>query len=239
MSAEVPLEELSSTFARIQGMLLTEEAVVKAVDLLALAAKDAIPGSLGAGVSLIDEQGRRTSTGYTDMTVKAADHLQYEVGQGPCLSAWAGNRVVRSNDLTTEDRWPLWTPGAIGLGVRSVLSAPLIHRTQTLGAIKVYSAVPDAYDERSWHLLTLFSGPAATLLGNVQASELPRKMSRALKDAVHSRDSIAVAKGILMERTGMTEDEAMAELLRQARRDSQPLIATADQIVAGAGNRQD
>lgn len=82
MAADLPLEELSTTFARIQGLLLTEETVSKAVELLADAAKESIPGTLGAGVSLMDEQGRRTSWG--------GHRRDREAGGRPAIPAWRG-----------------------------------------------------------------------------------------------------------------------------------------------------
>ena len=60
----------------MKGLLLTEEKVDRAVQLLAAAAKQAIPGTLGAGISLLDTQGRRTSSAATDKVVEQADTAQ-------------------------------------------------------------------------------------------------------------------------------------------------------------------
>ena len=238
MAADLPLDELSTTFARIQGLLLTEETVGHAVDLLADAAKEAIPGTSGAGVSLMDEQGRRTSRGATDDIVKQADALQYELGEGPCITSWAATGTVRSDDLATEERWSLWTPRAAALGLRSVLSSPLVFQTESLGAIKVYSKLPGAFDARSERLLTLFAGPAATLLANVQSTQAPRRLSRQLKEAITSRDNIALARGVLMEREGLSEDDSMARLLEIARSSRATLRAAAELIISGSGKHQ-
>src|SRR5919107_635881 len=70
MAQQLPLDELSTVIARIQGLLLTEEKVNSAVRLLAQAAKESVPGTIGAGVSLLDSRGRRTSSGYTDKIVE-------------------------------------------------------------------------------------------------------------------------------------------------------------------------
>lgn len=238
MTEDLPLDELSTTFARIQGLLLTEETVSHAVDLLADAAKESIPGTSGAGVSLIDNQGRRTSRGATDDIVKLADSLQYELGEGPCLTAWATTGTVRSDDLLSDERWSLWTPRAAALGLRSVLSAPLVFKAESVGAIKVYSNLPGAFDARSERLLTLFAGPAATLLANVQSAQAPRRLSGQLKEAIASRDCIAFARGILMEREGLSEDASMARLLEIARNRREPLRTAAASVVADGGKHQ-
>lgn len=78
MAQQLPLDELSTVIARIQGLLLTGEKVNSAVRLLSQAAKESVPGTIGAGVSLMDARGRRTSSGYTDRIVAVADATQYE-----------------------------------------------------------------------------------------------------------------------------------------------------------------
>lgn len=238
MAADLPLDELSTTFARIQGLLLTEETVGKAVNLLAEAARESIPGTIGAGVSLMDKQGRRTSTGSTNNVVKQADALQYELLEGPCIAAWAATETVRSDDLTVEDRWSVWSPRAADLGIRSVLSTPLVFHAESVGAIKVYSDRPGAFDERSERLLSLFAGPAATLLANVQAADSPRRIGKQLKEAIATRDNIAFARGILMEREGLTEDESMLRLLGMARSNGETLRSVAQAVVARSGSHQ-
>ncbi|WP_104117331.1 hypothetical protein [Arthrobacter sp. B1805] len=92
------MEELTFIFAQLKGLMLTEVNAGLAVEDLAEAVKKSVPGSLGAGVSLIDDQGRKRSTGYTDDVVAAADALQYELGQGPCLTAWAAETTVQVDD---------------------------------------------------------------------------------------------------------------------------------------------
>lgn len=76
MEQKPPLDELSTAIGRIKGLLLTEEKVGRAVQVLAQAIKDATPGTIGAGVSLMDARGRRTSAGFTDPVVQQADALQ-------------------------------------------------------------------------------------------------------------------------------------------------------------------
>lgn len=232
-----PLDELSTVFARIRGMLLTEETVNHAVALLAQAVKEAIPGATGAGVSLMDTRGQRTSAGSTEELVLAADELQYKLGEGPCLDAWASTQVVRSDDVAADPRWPRWNQRAARMGIGSVLSAPLLHKTETLGAIKVYSHHTQTFDERSEQLLTLIAEPTATLLANIQSTEVPHRVSSELKQAILSRDSIAFARGILMERNGMDADEAMFELITLARREGQSLWRAADHVISSVGSR--
>lgn len=236
MATELPLDELSALFARINGLLLSRETVDHAVELLAQAAKETIAGSTGAGVSLIDPAGRKTSTGSTDMIVREADSLQYDTGQGPCLSAWAGKKTVRIDELATDSRWPAWRTAVSSLPIQSTLSTPLLNRGDAIGALKVYSHAPYAFTAATERLLEKFAAPAAALLAHVHTIDAPRRLSETLTGALNSRDVINMGRGILMEREQLNEAAATAALLRASRQSNTPLREVAQQIVMSVGH---
>ncbi|MFF2028702.1 GAF and ANTAR domain-containing protein [Arthrobacter sp. NPDC058192] len=216
--------ELPEIFARVTGLLLTEPVVDRAVANLAQAAHQSLAGSAGAGGTLIDAQGRPTSTASTNSLVQEADRLQYELGDGPCLSAWASARAVRVDDLRVEQRWPEWSAAAARLGLLSCISVPLLVPDVTghggpepIGAMKVYSDQPYAFDEHSEEVLSLLAGSAALILANLQARERAATLSEALKGALHSRSVIDLAKGVLMERLHVTERSALQVMITRAR----------------------
>jgi GAF domain-containing protein len=233
MVQKLPLDELSATIARIKGLLLTEEKVDRAVQLLAKAIKDAVPGTVGAGVSLLDSRGRRTSSGSTDRVVQQADALQYELGEGPCLTAWAAEETVLVDDAWADPRWPEWAAAVTDLPVRSVVSAPLVAGRECIGALKVYAGLPSSYDSGTARLLELFAGPAATLLSNIQSSEAPHRISEGLQASLYSRDLVNRACGILMERHGLAHEHALRHLMRQARAADTTLRQASEDLVAG------
>ncbi len=214
---QLPLDELTGVIARIRGLLLTERKVDRAVQSLAQAVKESLPGTIGAGVSLLDARGRRISSGYTDTIVKRADAAQYETGQGPCLTAWAAEETVLIEDIASDGRWPEWSAAVAGLPVRSVVSVPLLAGKVSLGALKMYGGLPGAYDADSGRVLSLFAGPAATLLSHIQASDAPHRMSAALQESLYTRDLVNRACGMLMERHGISHETALQQLLQDAR----------------------
>lgn len=217
MIKKYPLDELSTALGRIMGLLLTEEKVDNAVQHLSRAVKDSIPGTLGAGVSIFDPHARPVSSGSTDSVVERADALQYELVQGPCLTAWAMQESILIPDVATEARWPNWSAAVVDLPIRSVISTPLIANGQALGAMKIYAATPGAFEDATTALMELFASPAATLLSHIQTAETPERISESLQSALYSRDLINRACGILMERRTLTEDAALQHLMRRAR----------------------
>lgn len=223
--------ELTTVFAQLHGMLLSQDDATAAVSRLAQAAHQMIPAAAGAGVSLLDTAGTRISTAVTDPVVEAADAAQYELGAGPCLSAWATGTPQRIEDTTTETRWAGWEAAAAAAGIRSALSTPLVYRGQALGALKVYAATPGAFGAEEERLLGLFAEAAATLLGAAQPVETPTRLHGALKTALATRQTVELATGVLMAREDLGAEAAQTVLLERARSQGRRVAEVAAEVL--------
>jgi GAF domain-containing protein len=234
----IPLtDELAAVFARMSGLLLSHETVDTALGLLSSLAQDTVPGSTGAGVSIIDER-RRRSSGSTDDRVREADRLQYELHEGPCLEATAARRLVRVDDLSADRRWPHWAEAALPLGLHAAMSAPLVVGNTALGAIKVYADRPGAFDARSEQLLSVFAAHAAILVANIQAYDRAKRLSQEMRDAFAGRDVVNTAKGVLMGRHAVDEATALGMLMARAEQDGSSVAAAAQAVVASTMRRR-
>lgn len=238
MESDAPVAELTTVIARIHGMLLSEENAAAAVARLAQVARDLLPAAAGAGVSLIDDRGRRVTTAATDTVVLRADSLQYELSEGPCLSAWASQRPQSVTDTAADTRWPHWCAAVVRLGLRSVLSVPLEFRGQTLGALKVYAFEPQAFPPEEERRLARLAVGAATLLGSARTPDAPHRISASLREALEDRRAVEMATGVLMERHGEDQAGARHRLLRASREQGRPLTDVARRVVQRAGRRE-
>ncbi|MFF2029283.1 GAF and ANTAR domain-containing protein [Arthrobacter sp. NPDC058192] len=235
MDADLPLaDELAALTARLADLLLTHDTVDEAVLALAQALVEAIPGTAGAGVSLMDGWGRRTSTASTDPVVLDADQLQYDLGQGPCLSAWAQQTTMNVEDTHTETRWPTWTRAVADLPLRSVISSPLLTRDGAIGALKVYSPAPGGFDSRAVRVIELLARPAALMLANTLARDSAQRLSDGLIRALGDRDAVRTATGVLMERFHLGRDLALATLITGSRERHEPLNQLSREIIGDA-----
>ena len=120
-------------------------------------------------------------------------------------------------DVATDTRWPNWSAAVVDMPIRSVVSSPLMADGEAIGAMKIFAAVPDVFDDSTTALMELFAAPTATLLSHIQTTEIPERISESLQSALYSRDLINRACGVLMERHTLTEDEALQQLMREAR----------------------
>ena len=229
-------DELSVVSARLSGLLLSEETVANALGLVSSLLLATVPEAVGAGVSIMDRSGRRTS-GATDPLVERADALQYDLDEGPCLAAAAGRTLVRADDLRADPRWPRWAPAATELGLLSSLSAPLVAGERALGALKVYGGGPGAFTAHDAQVLTLSAAQAALLVTHVTARERSRRASDDLRRAVAARDVVSTAKGVLMARHGVGEETALAMLLSRSGGDAGTLRQAARMVVDSAVRR--
>lgn len=242
MSADHPpraplTEELAGVLAQMGGRLLSQETVDTAVRLVTTLAQTTLPGTVGAGVTLVDERGRKTSAAATDAVTERADSLQYELDEGPCLSAWATRSMVRLDDASRDERWPRWTRAVTPLGVQSALSVPMVADGTTLGAIKVYGDRVGAYGTHAEEVLTMFAGQACILLANVLSLNHANRLTEQLREALRTRDVISTAKGIVLAQEGGGEEIAFDRLVRMSQQRGRKLRDVAESIVQAASRR--
>src|ERR1700712_2598582 len=228
--------ELSSALTQMTGLVLSRETVDTAVALVTALAEATIPGTTGAGVTVVDEHGKR-SKGASNELVEEADALQYEFDEGPCLTAWRTREPIRIDDTTTDARWPRWNEAVSGLGVRSVLSAPLVVGDESIGAMKVYCERPMNYGVQDEHIMRLLAAQAAILLANTQSLQQARRLSRQLTDALASRDVIAEATGVLRARGAGSRQEAFSALAAVARESGRSMEDVAQNLLAAVTAR--
>jgi GAF domain-containing protein len=231
-------DELSLVFARMSGLLLSEETVTTALGLIGSLALETVPGACGAGVTLVESRGRRRTSGATDRRVEEADRIQYELDEGPCLDATATRQVVRVDDIANDPRWPRWSARAAPLGLRTALSAPLVAGDEALGAIKVYGDAPGGFDKHAEQLLSMFAAQAAIFVANLQSFERARRVSEQLRKTVRNRDMVGMAKGMLMARDGVDEDTAFALLVARSHEDGVPLLDVARTLIESSVRRR-
>jgi hypothetical protein len=183
--------------------------VVEPVNALAMdasyAALDSIHGAEAAGVAYLGQRREITVRAQTADLISVIDDLQPSLQEGPCMATMTGTDRVRVDDFATEIRWPELSRSEVDLGSRSALSFRLYLSRDTHGALSLFSSAPDAFDESSGAGRELFATHAAVAIGGARRDQQ-------FNVAVRQRDVIGQAKGFLMARYGIDEDQAFATL---------------------------
>ena len=214
------------------GRLALEDLLIE----VATFAVHAIPGADGAGLTLL-EGDRPVMVVTTAPFVREVDDIQYGLGQGPCITAAADGQTVISGSLGGDSRWPRFGARVARLGVHSAVSLPLVTVEGVVGALNVYAHGKQVFDERAAELGELFAVPAAIAVQNAQVLAQARRLAGQLQHALASRGVIDRAVGIVMSRSGDTEEEALGRLRTLSQHEHRKLLAVAQGIVDEAVRR--
>ncbi len=213
-------EQLADAARSMQGWSSTQLTLEKVV----LVATEIIQGCDLVGISIVHASGIDTPVGTTE-ALNRIDELQFVLKEGPCFDALHMHEVVHSRDLATDGRWPTWGPMiAKEVGVASIVSYRLYTTHDTLGAMNLYATKPDAFDADdidNGHALAAHVGVALAASQNAENLEM----------AISHRTVIGRAEGILMERFGLTPDQAFAVLRRVSQHQNVKLNRVAEELV--------
>lgn len=211
------LASLAESLAGVEGVMETTDQIVSF-------AVEAIDTSYG-GITLVKSGGRSFSTvGATHPSVAEADRMQYELQQGPSVDAAVDSKIVVSDHLATDERWPEWGPRASQFGFNSVLSAELHARGRRIGALNLYGTAEGTFSPEDIALAALFARQGALALGYARTEE-------GLREALETRTVIGQAQGVLMERFEIDADRAFATLRRYSQHHNIKLKVLCGQLV--------
>ena len=201
-----------------------------ALRLVVELARALVKGADGASVSLL-RHGHLSTVAASDQIVMDMDADQYTTGEGPCVDASLQGSRSYAHALATETRWPDFTPQALGLGINSILSSPLKAFDKPVGALNIYSRRASAFDAKDQAAAAVFARKASVILSDAGAGVTDDQLALRYQEALRGRDVITLAKGVIMERDGLGEDDAFAALLRLALYQGVPLRARAEALL--------
>ena len=221
------LTELHEALARV--VLADRELSDVLTEIIGIARR-AMPSVDAASITLI--RGERPSTAaYDGQMALDADELQYQRGYGPCMDAGRAGQMLLIDDMRSEQRWPDYAQHAAAHGVLSSLSVPLPFQGATIGALNTYAGRPRVVDDHDVELAEEIAGWVAVAIGNAEAASRTSEDLADLRTAMMSRAFIEQAKGILMERHKIKEDEAFTILTHTSQRTNTKLRDVAAELV--------
>ena len=118
-----------------------------------------------------------------------------------------------------------------------MVSLPLRTPDGVVGAMNVYAHAKDAFDERAAALGEVFAGPAAIAVQNAQILAQARRLTAQLQAILDTRMVIERAVGIVMSRSGISEDQALQRLRTLSQHEHVKLVTIAQTLVDEAVRR--
>ncbi|MEO8888144.1 MAG: GAF and ANTAR domain-containing protein [Jatrophihabitantaceae bacterium] len=190
----------------------------------------AIEGSSRLALSVI-ANGRPVAVAASDETVHTAETLQYELGEGPALTAIAARATAVSRSLGGDATWPRFGSTVARRGLHSVLAVPMLLPDAVVGAICVYVTHKDAFDAEAIDRAQRYAIPATAVVHNMHLLHQSRIQIERLSQALTSRSVIDQAIGIIRSRNGGTAADAFDRLRRISNTDRVKLVDLAAQVV--------
>ena len=158
------------------------------------------------------------------------DASQYATGEGPCIDASVAGRWFHAESLEEETRWPAFTPRAQALGIRAILSSPLMVEDRPVGALNMYSRTAAGFGAKEQELAVVFATEASNILTDIGVA-MTDELTGRFQGALRTRQIIAEAQGVIMERQDIGEKEAFDVMRRSSRSSDRPLRQEAIDVV--------
>ena len=221
------LTELHEALARV---VLADRELSEVLTEITGIARRAMPSIEATSVTLIRGEKPFTAA-YDGQMALDADELQYERGYGPCMDAGRAAQVFFIDDMRSEQRWPDYAQHAATHGVLSSLSVPLPFQGMTIGALNTYAGRPQFLDDNDVEIAEEVAAWVGVAIGNAEAAARTSDDLTQLRTAMMSRSVIEQAKGILMERHKIKEDEAYTILTHACQRTNTKLRDVASELI--------
>lgn len=229
MTEVLELAEALTEAARRMNAPVT---LAETLDAIVRVARDSMNGIDHVGITVSRGGGHLETAAATDDFVRELDAVQYELHQGPCVTALENDAqpITIVEHARLETRWHEFIPRAVSHGLRSQMGVRLFVDGETLGVLNCYSVSSDTIDDDTHHLADLLATHAALAYGHV------RKFTD-LQAALVNRQQIGQAVGIVMERYHLDSDRAFDYLVRVSSTSEVKLRDVAREIVENTGHR--
>ena len=205
----------------IQGIL--DHLVLRIVDILPIEA---------AGVSLISPTSHPKLIAGSDESAVRYEHLQTELGEGPCIAAFETDEPIAIPNLADDDRFPRFTEKALIEGLGAVFTFPLRNDARCLGALDLYrtTAGPLTTDEMA--VAQTLADVTTSYLLNAEARQAKTEFVATVSHELRTpMTSIAGFIELLADDAGKTLTDDQKGFVDAIRRNSDRLEALADELL--------
>ena len=193
-------------------------------------------GSILCAIS-VQREGAPFTVASSGDEARVLDERQYELDDGPCLTALRTGQTVKVDDVRADPRWERYFEAIGHSGVRAVLAVPLEAGEGASAALNCYAREASTFGPETvagieWYAQSL-SRPLRLAL-RVHRSFEPPSYPKELRAALQSRATMDAALALVMAHTRSGREAALSLLEEAARTRKVRLPALAMDIVRGA-----
>lgn len=171
----------------------------------------------GSGLMLADEHGVLRYVVATEGPGRMLEDTQIDAGEGPCVDTFVQDRLVMTEDVATDPRWPELGPLIAGRGVGAVLGVPVRLSGGCVGSLDLYRSHAHTWDESEQQALVRYGEVIETMLAAALSAEQAGELANQLNYALEYRVVIERGIGYLMARDGIDQTTAFNRIRSSAR----------------------
>ncbi len=187
----------------------------------------------GAGLMVVDDGGDLRYVAASNGHARVLEVAQEEHASGPCVDALLQDRVVITDDVTTDPRWPELTPRLAPTDVRAVMGLPVRVGGTAIGSLDVYHAESHRWEDIESDALSRVNEVAERMIDSALQSHRNEELVGQLEQALESRVVVERAIGWLMARQGGDARSAFQAMRRVARSERRRVQDVAEDVLEG------
>ena len=193
-----------------------------------------VTGMTGAGIMLMSHDVPGGSVCTSNEVSALLEHLQFELGEGPCVDAYHQDEPVLEPDLAAPlvSRWHAFSDAALDAGVRAIFGFPLRVGAIRLGALNLYCDRPGALTDEQHAVALVMATIAAEAVMVMQANAPPGQLAAELEASGDYEHVVHQASGMVAAQLDGTVAQALIRLRAYAYGNSRSLGAVAEDVVA-------
>ncbi len=206
----------------------------EALDSVVTACADVF-GVTGAGLMVADEQNTLRYVSASDGPGRILEKTQTDRGEGPCVDAYVHTRVIVTDDLARDARWPETRDALVEHGIGAVLGIPIRLGGVVVGSLDVYHDGPHEWHDAEIAALTRYGDVVQATLQTALTAHRAGELAEQLQYALDYRVIIERGVGYLMAAKGL-DAVAAFDLLRRSARSSRRKIGDVAHDVLATGS---
>jgi GAF domain-containing protein len=225
----VSTEDVVETLRQLAEVLQSQRTLGAALASIAEAATVSVPGCDAASIA-ISVEGRPASAVVTARVALEMDMVQYDLHDGPCLTAFRAVETVRLNVVEPGDDFPHFAVAAQKRGIRSVLSVPATWGDEVVATMNLYSRTT-TFDETAESTAVVLAAQVAIAVSRSPEFAAARNVVEQAQRDSDDKGDINIAAGLLMITQACTADQAQGLLQQAAIDDEETLLEIAHRII--------
>jgi len=189
-------------------------------------------GMTGVAVTVLLAGGDQEVVWRTDGASARLDDLQFTLGEGPTVDVATSGELVLEPDLAEVpwQRWPVFTPAAMEIGVQAVFAVPLQVGAIRVGVMLAHRDTPGPMGPGVLDDMLVFADAAReALLGPHAAGSASRWLPG---DPAGYQAQIHQATGMISVQLGVRQAEALIRMRAYAFSQRRALAEVAADVVA-------